>query len=48
MVQWLRLHVHIVGGLGLIPCQGTRPRMPQLRALMPQLKAWYSQKTKIK
>ena len=31
MVQWLRLCVHNLGGLGLIPGQGTRSHMLQLR-----------------
>ncbi|TEA24688.1 hypothetical protein DBR06_SOUSAS6310068, partial [Sousa chinensis] len=38
MVQWLRLYAPNAGGLGLIPCQGTRYLMRQLRAHMPQLK----------
>ena len=38
MVQWLRLRTPNAGGLGLIPGQGTRSRMLQLRAHMPQLK----------
>ena len=38
MVQWLRLHTPNAGGLGLIPGQGPRSDMPQLRVLMPQLK----------
>ena len=37
-VQWLRLHALNAGGLGLIPGQGTRYHMPQLRVCMPQLK----------
>ena len=32
MVQWLRIHVANSGGLGLIPGQGTRFNMPQLRS----------------
>ena len=31
MVQWLRLGVPNAGGMGLIPGQGTRSHMPQLR-----------------
>ena len=31
VVQWLRLCAHNAGGLGLIPDQGTRSRMPQLK-----------------
>ena len=38
VVQWLRLHSPNAGDLGLIPSQGTRSRMPQLKARMPQLK----------
>ena len=38
MVQRLRLHTPNAGGPGLIPGQGTRSCMPQLRAHMPQLK----------
>ena len=38
MVQWLRLHTPNAGGLGLIPGQGNRSHMPQLRVRMPQLK----------
>ena len=34
----LRLHAPNAGGPGLIPGQGTRSRMPQLRVHMPQLK----------
>ena len=30
-VQWLRLHVPNTGGLLLIPGQGTRSHMPQLK-----------------
>ena len=37
-VQWLRLHAPNAGGLDLIPGQGTRSHMPQLRVRMPQLK----------
>ena len=38
VVQWLRLHARSAGGLGLIPGQGTRSHMPQLRVQMLQLK----------
>ena len=31
VVQELRLHVPSAGGLGLIPGQGTKPQIPQLR-----------------
>ena len=37
-VQWLRLHDLNVGAPGLIPGQGTRAHMPQLKFHMPQLK----------
>ena len=36
VVQQLRLHAPNSGGPGLIPGQGTRSLMPQLRACMPQ------------
>ena len=38
MDQWLRLRAPNAGGPGLIPGQGTRSRMPQLGAHVPQLK----------
>ena len=38
VVQWLRLCTPNEGGPGLIPCQGTRSHMPQLRVRTPQLK----------
>ena len=38
VVQWLRLGPPNVGSWGLIPGQGTRSRMPQLRACVTQLK----------
>ena len=38
VVQWVRLHAPNAGGPGLIPGQGTRSHMPQLRVLMLQLK----------
>ena len=38
MAQWLRLHAPTAGGLGLIPGQGTRSHMLQLRVCMPPLK----------
>ena len=37
-VQWLGLCASIAGGVGVIPGQGTRSRVLQLRARMPQLK----------
>ena len=36
VVQWLRLQVPTVGGPGLVPGQGTRSHMPQLRVYVPQ------------
>ena len=39
MVQWLRLHAPNAGGLGLIPGQGTRAHILQLRVHMLQLKS---------
>ena len=38
VVQWLRLLVPNARGWGLIPGQGTRSQVPQLRIHMPQLK----------
>ena len=38
MLQWLTLHTPNAGGPGLIPGQGTRSHMLQLRIPMPQLK----------
>ena len=38
MVQWARLHAPNAGGPGLIPGQGTRSCVPQLRVLMLQLR----------
>ena len=38
VVQQLRLCAPNAGGLGSIPGQETRSRMPKLRACMPQLK----------
>ena len=35
MVQWLRLGTPSAGGLGLIPGQETRSRMPQLKSCRP-------------
>ncbi|TEA29556.1 hypothetical protein DBR06_SOUSAS510128, partial [Sousa chinensis] len=36
--QWLRFHTPNAGAPGLIPGQGTRSHMLQLRVHMPQLK----------
>ena len=41
VVQWLRLPALNAGGLHLIPGQGPRSHMPQLRVHMPQLKTPY-------
>ena len=38
VVQWLRLCAPNAGGVGLIPGQGTRLHMPQLRVHTLQLK----------
>ena len=38
MVWWLRVHAPSAGGLGLIPGQGTRSRVLQVRVHMTQLK----------
>ena len=38
MVQWLRFYASNRGGLGLIPGQGSRSHMLQLRIRMSQLK----------
>ena len=35
LVQWLRLYASSAGSPGLIPCQGTRSYMPQLRVCRP-------------
>ena len=43
VVQWLRLCSPSVGGSGLIPGQGTRSHMPQLKIPHATAKAWYSQ-----
>ena len=37
MAQWLRLHTLNAGDLSLIPAQGTRSHMLQLRVCMLQL-----------
>ena len=38
VVQWTRLHAPNAGGLGLIPGQGTKSHVPQLRVDILQLK----------
>ena len=45
VVQWLRLQAPNAGGLGLIPGQGTRSHMPQLRVHMPQLRSGTAKKS---
>ena len=42
-VQWLRLHTPNAGALSLIPGQGTRSYMPQLKILHTATKTWHSQ-----
>ena len=42
VVQWLRLCPLNIGSWGLIPGQGTRSHMPQLRACVMQLKIWHA------
>ena len=37
VVQWLRLHIPNAGGLGLIPGQGSRSHMLQLRIQNPKM-----------
>ena len=43
VVQWLRLLAPNAGGLGLIPGQGTRSHMPQLKMSCAMIKSWRSQ-----
>ena len=43
VVQWLRLCSPNAGGPGLIPGQGTRSHMPQLKNPCVETKTWYSQ-----
>ena len=38
VVQWLRFHILSAGGLGSIPCQGTRSHMPELKILHAERK----------
>ena len=38
MIQWLRLHALNIRSLGLIPGQGTRFHVLQLRVVMLQMK----------
>ena len=47
MVQWLRLCTHNAGGLGLIPGQGARSRMPQLKIPRTATKTRCSQINKL-
>ena len=46
VVQWLRLHALNAQDPGLIPGQGTRSHMPQLRVLMAQLMTLHLKKKK--
>ena len=41
VIQWLSLHAPSAGSLGLIPGQGTRSRIPQLK---PATKIWHERK----
>ena len=43
MVQWLKLHSHSAGGVGLIPGQGTRSHTPQLKIPHATTKTQHSQ-----
>ena len=43
VVQWLRLHASNAGGPGLIPGQGTRSHMLQLKIPHAATKTWHSQ-----
>ena len=47
MVQWLRLHTPNAGGLGLIPAQGTRSHMLQLKILHATTKKILQVSTKV-
>ena len=47
VAQWLRLHAPSARGQSLIPAQGTRSCMPQLRVHMPQLKKIMHSGTKL-
>ena len=42
-VQWLRFCASNAGGLGLIPIQGTRSHMQQLKILYTTMKMQHSQ-----
>ena len=39
VVQWLRLHAPNIGGLSLIPGQGIRSHMPQLKTMRATIKS---------
>ena len=43
VVQWLKLHTHSAGGLGLIPGQGTRSHTLQLKIPHATTKTQHSQ-----
>ena len=38
LAHWLRLHIPNARGLGLIPCQGTRSHVPQIRVHVLQVR----------
>ncbi|TEA37298.1 hypothetical protein DBR06_SOUSAS6710032, partial [Sousa chinensis] len=42
VAQWLRLLAPNAGGPGLIPGQGTRSHMPQVKILHAATKIWHS------
>ena len=48
VVQWLTLRAPKAGGLGLIPGQGSRSHMPQLKTQSAATKTWSSQINKNK
>ena len=48
MIQGLKLHAPNAGGLGLIPGQGTRAQMPQLRVHTLQLRPGAAKQIKLK
>ena len=48
MIQGLKLHAPNAGGLGLIPGQGTRAQMPQLRVYTLQLRPGAAKQIKLK
>ena len=48
MAEWLRLCASSAGGMGLIPGQGTRSHLLQLKILHAATKAWCSQINSLK